>query len=65
MSSPINATKKAQAIAHLRDVIERFVLAALKVDTDPTATKKMLEISIEVQPAMEELVKIVTNTEIK
>jgi hypothetical protein len=63
--SPVDASKKAQAIAALRNVIERFVFAALKVDTDPTAAKKMLEISVEVQPAMEELVKIVTNTEIK
>lgn len=54
-------SKRSAAIALLRDAVERFVFAALKAEGgDPVAVKKMLETSIEVQPAMEEVVKAVT-----
>lgn len=52
--------RKSIAIAHLRDTVERFISAAEQVEKDPTATKKMLAISVEVHPAMEELVKAAT-----
>lgn len=51
---------KPDAIAALRNAIERFIGAAERVGSDPTAIKKMLEVSVEVQPAMEEVVKAVT-----
>lgn len=55
--------RKMKAVAELRDAVERFIAAAERVGVDPTATKKMLEISIEVQPKMEEVVKAVTGKE--
>jgi hypothetical protein len=57
------STKKAQAVAALRDTIERFITAAEKAASDHVALKKMLEISVEVQPAMEEVVKAATGKE--
>lgn len=46
------------AVGDLREVIERFIIAA--ENEDFTATKKMLEISVEVEPAMQAVVKAKT-----
>lgn len=52
--------KISVAILTLRSAVERFISAA--ESTTPTARMKMLECSIEVAPAMEAVVKAVTNT---
>ena len=51
---------KEEAIAALRETVERFIAAAEKATGNHVAQKKMLELSIEVQPAMEDVVKAVT-----
>lgn len=48
----------AAAIVALRSAVDRFIAAAESGET--TARMKMLEVSIEVQPAMENVVKAVT-----
>lgn len=53
-------SKREAAVAALRDTIERFIAAAETAGKDHVALKKMLEVSVEVQPAMEEVVKAVT-----
>jgi hypothetical protein len=59
MTTP-NKTERAKAIAALRAAVDRFIAAA---ESDaPTARMKMLEVSIEIAPAMENVVKAVTGT---
>lgn len=54
----------AEAIVGLRDAVDRFIDSAMVARAgDPVALKKMLELSIEVQPAMEALVKAVAQKE--
>lgn len=55
-------TKTENAIAALRDTIERFISVAQEAERtkNHAALKKMLENSVAVQPAMEEVVKAVT-----
>jgi hypothetical protein len=56
-------TELNQAVEALRNTLERFIASAQKASPlNPVATKKMLEVSVEVQPAMEEVVKIATGT---
>lgn len=65
-TTPELQAKRSAAIAQLREAIEQFVFAALKAENgDPVAIKKMLELSVEVQPAMEKVVEAVTNTGVK
>ncbi len=49
---------QVRAIAQLQSVVDRFIAEA--VAEGPTHRMKMLEVSIEVQPAMEAVVKAVT-----
>lgn len=52
--------KVEQAIVNLQAAVDRFIVAA-RVD-GKNGLMKMLECSIQVQPAMEAVVKAVTNT---
>ena len=57
--------RKAKLERHateLRAMVERFIAESLS--TASTARMKMLEVSIAVQPKMEEMVRVATNTEI-
>jgi hypothetical protein len=52
-------TELEQKIAVLRDAVDRFIATAQKAGPkNPVAVKKMLEISIEVGPAMEKVVEV-------
>lgn len=52
-------TELDQKIAALRDAVDRFITAAQTASPkNPVALKKMLEISIEVGPAMEKVVEV-------
>lgn len=58
MTPETRQEKPARHAAELRQLIERFIMAA--ESTEPAARMKMLEVSIEVQPKMEEIVKVAT-----
>lgn len=58
MTAAERKEKLARHAAELRQLVEQFITNAEQ--TTPVARMKMLEVSIAVQPKMEEMVKVAT-----